>query len=139
MTAIQNIVNSLSDLTVHAAVSSMVGYCAARAFTPLLLDPVTAAVVTGVASIVSRITSPIFNAIFARPTADKATRFLGNVLNLTTSLALPVAIANAIGYPITIPAFVCLTAVTVGTYVLVSLGINQLTASTVPVAPVTIL
>jgi len=123
MTApVQNIVNQFSDTAVHAALSAGTGYLLAR-FVMTTLNPATAAVVSAVSAVVSVVIDPIFKAIFAGPQANDASRFLGKVLNISTALALPVGIANSLGYAITVPAFIGLNLVTIGAFVLTGLGI----------------
>ena len=121
MTTIQKLVNLASDTVINSAAAAGIGYLCARAF--MTLNPVHAAVVSAVSVVVSKVTNPIFNWIFAGEQANKASKFLGNVLNITASVAASAAIATSLGYPVTVTSFLVLNAVTIAAFAAVSVGL----------------
>ena len=121
MTKIQNVVNLASDTVLNSAAAAAIGYLCARAF--MTINPIHAAVVSAVSVVVSKVTNPIFEKIFAGDSANKASKFLGNVLNITTSVAASAAIATALGYPVSIASFLYLNAITIASFSAVTIGL----------------
>lgn len=131
MTSIQNVVNQASETLLHSVSAAGTGYMFAGGV--LSLSPVHAAVISAISVLVSKVTNPVFQMCFGGPDANGSSLFLGNVLNITVSVAATIAIANAIGYSISVPAFLYLNAVAVGTFVLVNLGILAASAEVISI------
>lgn len=123
MSAIQFVVNQASETMLHGVTAAGTAYLFAKN-----MNPVQAAALSAVSAVVSKITNPVFQWLFGGPEANGSSLLLGNALNITTSVAITVALANAVGFSVSVPAFLYLNAVAISTFVLVNLGI--LAAST---------
>lgn len=121
MTTIQNVVNLASDTVLNSGAAAAIGYLCARAF--MTINPVHAAVVSAISVVVSKITNPIFDKIFAGDNANKASKFLGNVLNITASVAGSAAIATSLGYQVSFASFLYLNAITIAAFSAVTIGL----------------
>lgn len=97
--SVQSVVNNISSIALQVAASSGIGYLCARAFTSV--NPVHGAIFCGITVVVSKIVSPIFDAIFNRPGANQASKVLGDVCSIGTAIGGSAAIARGLGYPIT--------------------------------------
>ena len=123
MTTIKAVLNETSELVLHSVTAAGVGYLCARVFMSTI-NPIHAAVVTGLAALASRITKPLFDKIFGGFHSNQASRVLGSILNITSSVAIAASVATAIGFPVSMPAFLCLNAFTIGAFALVALGVT---------------
>jgi hypothetical protein len=121
MINIRNIINQASDTVLNSAAAAGIGYLCARAF--MAINPVHVAVASAISVVVSKVTDPIFDKIFAGEKASKASKFLGNVLNITTSVAASAGIATALGFEVSFASFLYVNAVTIAAFAAVTLGV----------------
>ena len=128
MTTIQGVVNYGSETILHSASAAAVGYLCANVFMPAV-NPAAAAVVLGAAATIAQMTRPIFNSIFAGPTSNEASRFLGTVLNITASVAIPASIAAGLGYAISVTSALYLIGFAIGSFALVIIGTSALSST----------
>lgn len=94
-----NAVNHFSGAIVDAACGGALGYISARIFTSI--DPMHGGVYGIVSALVSKVTAPLFNKIFAQPGADDNSKCVGQVLNSLTGIAVSLAICGALGFEMT--------------------------------------
>ena len=127
MSVIQDVVNFTSKAVVNSAVNAGAGYLCARVF--MSINPIHAAVVAGVSSVVSNVSTPIFNKIFAGENANSASKLLGTVLNVTTIIIAPVSIAASLGYPISIGSSLCLFGIMLAATIVSAVAIYAIAAS----------
>jgi hypothetical protein len=94
-----NAVNQFSGVIVAAAFSGGLGYISARIFTSI--DPMYGGVYGIVSALVSKVTGPLFDKIFAHQGADANSKCVGNILNTLTGIAVSLAICGALGFEMT--------------------------------------
>lgn len=129
MSTIQNIVNRTSEICLHSATAAGIGYLFARSL--VCLNPLHAAAISAISVLIAKITNPLFQKCFGGPEANGSSLLFGSVLNITVSVAATISAANAIGFSISVPAFLYLNAVAIGTYVLANLGVLAASAEMV--------
>lgn len=132
MSTIHDIVNWASSTVVNTGVSAGVGYLCARAF--MSINPVHGAVVAAVSCVVSRVADPIFTAIFGGDKANMASKFVGTVLNITASVGGTLAIASALGFPVTLYSFACLTAIMTAASLITAIALTAILGTAAYVA-----
>jgi ABC-type polysaccharide/polyol phosphate export permease len=126
MVSIQNVVNTGADTVLNCGAAAGIGYLTARVFMSSL-NPVHAAVVSAISVLVSKVANPVFDYVFTSSDTNKACKFLGNVLNITASVAASAGIASAIGFPVSFSAFLCLNAITIVALSVIALGLVAVT------------
>lgn len=129
MGAIQNVVNHASETVLHSVAAAGTSYLFARNL--MSLNPIHAAAISAISVLVSKVTNPLFEMCFGGLEANGSSQLLGNVLNLKASVAVTVLAANAVGFSISIPAYLFLSVAAISTYVLVNLGILAASAEVV--------
>jgi hypothetical protein len=122
-------VNKGAETTLHSVTAAGTGYLFAKNL--MTLNPVHAAAISAISVVVSKVTSPLFQMFFGGPEANGSSLLLGSVLNITASVSATIAAASALGYSISVPAWLYLSAVAIATYVLVNLGILAASAEVV--------
>lgn len=109
MISLRSVINTASEVTVSAALSGAVGYLGARLFTAS--NPIHGAVFCAVASLVSRVVSPVFDSIFSGEGANSASKLIGNVIGFATVISISSFTTTALGF--TLPYMAAFHLVTV--------------------------
>jgi hypothetical protein len=120
MLTIRSFINTASDYFISACTSGAVGYLGARMFTSI--NPVHGAVFCALASLVSRIVSPVFKDIFNGKGSNMASRAFGEVAKAITSITVSSAICTAAGLALPYASAIHIVAVMAASLAFLALG-----------------
>lgn len=115
-TTYQKGINYCAGLICEVGLSALGGYLVSKIFT--LANPLHGTIFCIVSTLVSKVTSPLFNYLLNNKHANGAVKLLTGVISIIISAAFTAAITTIIGFPISLPGALAFTMVVINAYLI---------------------
>lgn len=109
-------INYCAGLICEIGLSALGGYLVSRLFT--LANPIHGTLFCLISTLVSKVTSPLFNLLLNNKHANGAVKLLTGVISIILSSVFTAALTTSLGFPISLPAVLAFTLVVINAYLI---------------------